>query len=112
MRFVLALTIGLALPSAPARKSDAVAVGVSGPRYRGEPISLDLKDADLAGVLLSFSRVSRVNVVLDPDVKGSVTVRLHDVPWDQAFDLIARINGYATTREGNVLRVGRPERLR
>ena len=112
MRLLIALTIGLALPSASARTPRSVTVGDSRPRYRGEPISLDLKDADLAGVLLSFSKIGRVNVILDPDVKGSVTVRLHDVPWDQAFDLIARINGYASLREGNVLRVGRPEKLR
>jgi type IV pilus assembly protein PilQ len=93
-------------------KSPAVVLGESGPRYRGEPISLDLKDADLRDVLLSFARISRSNIVIDPDVKGSVTVHLHDVPWDQALDLVVRSNGYASMREGNVVRVGKPEKLR
>ena len=94
------------------RNDSVKVIGESAPRYRGEPLSLDVKDADLRDVVLSFSKIVRINVVVDPEVRGSVTVRLIDVPWDQALDLILRMNGYAYTVEGNILRVGRAERLR
>jgi len=102
-----------ASPSASRRAADAgvVVVGESAARYRGEPVSLDLKDADLVDVCLSFSKIARVNVVVDPGVHGAVTVRLRDVPWDQALDLVLRMNRYAMVREGRILRIGRPEAL-
>ncbi len=87
------------------------APGTSGERYAGEPISLDLKDADLKDVLRTFAELTRLNIAIDPDVKGSVTLRLHDVPWDQALDVILRINGLGYVHEGNILRVGTPARL-
>jgi type IV pilus assembly protein PilQ len=109
-----ALLIFLAAsPAASPRSADAgvVVIGESAARFRGEPISLDLKDADLADVCLAFSKIARVNVVVDPGVHGTVTVRLKDVPWDQALDLILRMNGYAMQRDGRILRIGRPDIL-
>ena len=52
-----------------------------------------------------------MNIAIDPGVKGSVTLRLHDVPWDQALEVILRINGLGYVLEGNVLRVGEPRNL-
>ena len=80
-------------------------------RFVGERISLDLKDADLKDVLRTFAELTRLNIAIDPDVTGSVTVRLHDVPWDQALDLILRMNGLGYVLEGKILRVGKTERL-
>ena len=80
-------------------------------RYARELISLDLKDADLKDVLRTFATLARVNIAIDPEVKGSVTVRLIDVPWDQALDVILRINGLGYVLEGNVLRIGEPRKL-
>jgi len=80
-------------------------------RWGGEPISLDVKDADLRDILHTFSELTALNIVVDPDVRGSVTVRLHDVPWDQALDLILRTNGCGYVIEGNILRVGKPSNL-
>jgi type IV pilus assembly protein PilQ len=77
----------------------------------GETISLDLKDADIKDVLRTFAKLARLNIAIDPEVKGSVTVRLHDVPWDQALDVILQVNGLGYVLEGNVLRVGEPRRL-
>jgi type II secretory pathway component HofQ len=77
----------------------------------GEPISLDLKDADLKDVLRTFAKLACLNIAIDPEVKGSVTVRLHDVPWDQALEVILQINGLGYVLEGNVLRVGEPRKL-
>ena len=74
-------------------------------QYTGEPISLQLKDADIKDVLRTFSTLTGLNIVLDPSVSGSVTVELRDVPWDQALDLILKINGLDYVLENNVLRV-------
>lgn len=99
-------------PPPPTRTYAATVLDDNEPRYRGEPISLDLKDADLVDVLMSFSKIARTNIVIDPGVHGAVTVRLIDVPWDQAFELILRMNGYGSIRDENVLRVGVPAKLR
>jgi type II secretory pathway component HofQ len=109
-----ALLILMAAPAPLSRRPPDAAVVVIGERpsrYRGEPISLDLKDADLVDVCLSFAKIARANVVVDPGVRGTVTVRLRDVPWAQALELILRMNGYAMVRDGRILRIGRPEAL-
>ena len=74
-------------------------------QFTGEPITLTLKDADIKDVLKTFSVLTDLNIVLDPAVTGSVTVELREVPWDQALDLILRINGLDYVLENNVLRV-------
>jgi type IV pilus assembly protein PilQ len=88
-----------------------VVIAESGPRWNGTPVSLDLKDADLVDVCLSFSKIARANIVVDPGVRGKVTVRMKDVSWDQALDLILRMNGYAMVRDGRIIRIGKPEVL-
>jgi type IV pilus assembly protein PilQ len=80
-------------------------------RFTGEPISLELKDADIKDVLRTFAKITGLNVVVDPDVSGSVTVNLENVPWDQCLDIILRINRLGYSVENNVLRVARMERL-
>lgn len=97
--------------AAPKPEALKTAPGTSGARYAGEPISLDLKDADLKDVLRTFAELTTLNIAIDADVRGSVTLRLHDVPWDQALDVILRINGLGYVLEGNILRVGTPARL-
>lgn len=79
--------------------------------FTGEPISLNLKDADIKDVLRTFAQLTGLNIAVDPGVSGSVTVDFADVPWDQALDLILRQNGLAYVLEGNVMRVGTIERL-
>ena len=80
-------------------------------RFTGEPISLELKDADIKDVLRTFAKITGLNVVVDPDVTGSVTVNLENVPWDQCLDLILKINRLDYVVENNVLRVARIDRL-
>jgi type IV pilus assembly protein PilQ len=89
----------------------AVVLGEPARRFRGEPISLDLKDADLRDVLLTFSKLARLNMVIDPDVRGSVTVRLENVPWDQALEVILKSNGLGYVLEGSMVRIGTPAKL-
>jgi type IV pilus assembly protein PilQ len=86
-------------------------LGTEERRYVGEPISLDLKDADIRDVLLSFAKLTRMNMVIDPEVKGTVTVRLENVPWDQALELILKVNGLGYVMEGNVVRIAQPVKI-
>jgi type IV pilus assembly protein PilQ len=79
--------------------------------YTGEPISLNLKDADLKDVLRTFAELTGLNIAVDPGVTGSVTVDFVDVPWDQALDIILRQNNLSYVLEGNVMRVGTLSRL-
>lgn len=80
-------------------------------KFTGEPMSLELKDADVKDVLRTFAKLTGLNVVVDPDVSGSVTVQLENVPWDQCLDIILRINGLDYVVENNVLRVAKLSRL-
>ena len=54
-------------------------------RYTGEPISVNLKDVDLRDFFRLIHEISGLNVVVDPSVKGNLTIVLDDVPWDQAL---------------------------
>jgi type IV pilus secretin PilQ/predicted competence protein len=80
--------------------------------FNGEPISLNLKDADIKDVLRTFAEITGLNIAIDPGVTGSVTVDFVDVPWDQALDLILRQNGLTYVLEGNVMRIGTLQRIR
>jgi len=74
-------------------------------QYTGELISLKFKDADLRDVVLYLAQFAGLNVVFDPDVRGSVTCDLQAVPWDQALDIVLRYNRQGKSIEGNVLRI-------
>ena len=84
----------------------------SGPKYTGEPISVNLKDVDLKDFFRLIHEISGLNVVLDPNVHGSLTVVLDDVPWDQALDIVLKNNDLARQLEGNVLRIATVETLK
>ncbi|HSE47813.1 MAG TPA: type IV pilus secretin PilQ [Terriglobales bacterium] len=74
-------------------------------RYTGEPVSVNLKDVDLKDFFRLIHEISGLNIVLDPNVKGSVTLVLDEVPWDQALNLVLKNNGLECELEGNVLRI-------
>jgi type IV pilus assembly protein PilQ len=94
------------------QQQQAAAARPSGPRYTGEPISVNLKDVDLKDFFRLIHEISGLNVVLDPDVKGSLTIVLDDVPWDQALDIVLKNNNLSRQLEGNVLRIATVETLR
>jgi type IV pilus assembly protein PilQ len=85
---------------------------LSGPKYTGEPISVNLKDVDLKDFFRLIHEISGLNVVLDPNVKGTLTIVLDDVPWDQALDIVLKNNDLARQLEGNVLRIATVDTLR
>jgi len=74
-------------------------------KYGGRRISLDLQDADIVNVLRLFGELANLNLILSPDVKGKVTVRLVNIPWDQAMEIILKMNGLGYTIEDNILRI-------
>ncbi len=80
--------------------------------YTGEPISVNLKDVDLKDFFRLIHEISGLNIVLDPNVSGTVTLALLDVPWDQVLDLVLKNNGLGSTLEGNVLRIATLETLK
>jgi type IV pilus assembly protein PilQ len=84
----------------------------SGPKYTGEPISVNLKDVDLKDFFRLIHEISGLNVVLDPDVKGTLTIVLDDVPWDQALDIVLKNNTLSRNLDGNVLRIATVDTLR
>ncbi|MDH3686366.1 MAG: type IV pilus secretin PilQ, partial [Myxococcales bacterium] len=78
---------------------------LTGKQYAGRRISLDFKDVDISDVLRLIAEVSDLNIIAGDEVKGDVTIRLVDVPWDQALDVILLTKGLAFVRVGNVLRI-------
>ena len=82
------------------------------PKYTGEPISVNLKDVDLKDFFRLIHEISGLNIVLDPSVKGTVTLVLDDVPWDQALDIVLKNNSLDRELQGNVLRIAATDTLR
>ena len=74
-------------------------------QYTGNPVSLDFQNADLRSVLRTFAEISGLNMVIDPNVQGSVDIVLTDVPWDQALDTILRANNLGYTVDGTIVRI-------
>lgn len=79
--------------------------------FTGEKISLDFQDADINDILRLVGEVGKVNIIAGGDVQGKVTTRMLDVPWDQALEVILKINGLAQERTGNIIRVGPLEKF-
>ena len=81
-------------------------------RYSGEPISVNLKDVDLRDFFRLVHEISGLNVVVDPSVKGTLTIVLDDVPWDQALDIVLHNNDLEKQLDGNVLRIATKETVK
>jgi type IV pilus assembly protein PilQ len=90
--------------TSPTQQAPAAAAPAAG-KYTGEPISVNLKDVDLKDFFRLIHEISGLNVVLDPAVKGSLTIVLDEVPWDQALDIVLQNNSLDKQLNGNVLRV-------
>ena len=88
------------------------AAGPASGKYSGEPISVNLKDVDLRDFFRLIHEISGLNIVVDPNVKGSLTIVLDDVPWDQALDIVLKNNDLEKQLEGNVLRIATRETVR
>lgn len=80
--------------------------------YTGRKISLDFKDADIKNILRLIAEVSNFNIITADDVSGKITMRLVDVPWDQALDVILQSRNLGKVQVGNVMRIAPIETLR
>jgi type IV pilus assembly protein PilQ len=80
--------------------------------YTGKRIDLDMMDANVTDVLRLLAEVSNLNIVASDDVKGTISLRLKNVPWDQAFDLILKSKDLDSVRDGNVIRVAPAAKIR
>ncbi|UCG91709.1 MAG: AMIN domain-containing protein [candidate division WOR-3 bacterium] len=123
--FVVNLLTGLvsAFPAWQAATSVEVAVPVSeeiappvptpkpAVTVTGRPISFDLEDADILTVLRALSEYAGVNIVAGKDVSGTVTVRLHNVPWRRALEIILKAAGYTYREDPGIIRVDTAENL-
>jgi len=81
-------------------------------KYTGQKISLEFKDADIKNVFRLLAEVSGNNIMVTDDVSRKVTLRLTELPWDQAMDLIVETNGLAKEEIGNVIRISTAGRFK
>ncbi len=88
-----------ARPLPPAQEPEKLIEG----EYSGKKISLDFQDADIRPIFRLLADVSGYNLVLDPSVKGNITIKLLNVPWDQAIDIILNTFSLSKSIEGNIL---------
>lgn len=95
---------GLGLGAGSAGAGEVLAVD-NQETFTGKRVTLDVQKADLRWVLMIIGRASGKNLVLPDSLQGRVTVKLQDVPWDQALDLVLRMKGLGVEESGNVLMV-------
>lgn len=85
--------------------------GLTAAAYRGKKITIDLQDADIVNVIRLIGDVSGKNVVVAEDVKGKVTLKLKNVPWDQALDVILKTKDLGQETRGGIIRVVQQSKL-
>lgn len=100
------LLIAAALLLAWAKPADACA-----PRCTGKKITVDLQNAEIDNVLRLLADVSGNNFVFGEEVKGKVTLKLREVPWDQALDVVLKTKGLGMKQDGKVIRVATLDQL-
>ena len=104
-------------PRAAAMASDARASVASGTvydasQYTGRKVDFNVKDIDIRNLLGAIADISKKNIIVADDVKGSVTIKLRNVPWDQALDIILKSKGLGREEVGNIIRVAPIDTLR
>jgi type IV pilus assembly protein PilQ len=92
-------------PAAPDQANYGTACGRRGDL--GTPVSLDFKDGDLQDIFRLFSDISGLNVVVNPGITGKVTLKLNEVPWGRALELILKTNQLGCILEDNVIRIAK-----
>jgi type IV pilus assembly protein PilQ len=74
--------------------------------FTGEKIDLNFQNVDIRSILQIIAEVAEMNLVVDDNVTGNITLRLKNVPWDQALDLVLKTKGLAQRVVGNVMLIG------
>ena len=83
----------------------------SRPGYSGEKITLNFQDIKVRAVLQLLAEFTGINIVASDNIKGSTTLHLHQVPWDEVMDIILRTQGLAKKQMGNVILVAPIEEM-
>lgn len=109
---ILSVAVSLMAVSAHAQQQQAVSKSTKAPVTQEGNISFDFRDADIQNVFRILSFKSGVNIVAGPEVTGVVTIKLDDVPWQQALDVILETYGYAYEKKGNIISVTTIENLK
>ena len=86
--------------------------GVPQKVYSRKKLSLDFKDADIKNILRLIAEVSNLNIIVADEVTGKITMRLVDVPWDQALEIILQSKNLDQRQAGNVVRIAPADTLR
>jgi len=73
--------------------------------YTGQKVTFNYKDIDIRNALKLIAEMSELNIIMSDDVVGVLTMRLVDVPWDQALDIILTAKGLGKEKNGNVIRI-------
>ncbi len=107
-----AASAGSQAKQASAKAVDVVSDSDMGPKYVGERISLDFQNADIHNVLRIIADVSGLNIVTSDDVKGNITIRLKDIPWDQALDVVLESRDLDKLEMGNVVRIDSADKIK
>lgn len=79
--------------------------------FSGEPIDLNFQDVELRSVLQIIAEVAELNLVVSDEVDGNITLRLKNVPWDQALDIVLKTEGLDKRVMGNVLLVAKADEI-
>ena len=95
----------LTLSLKPEEQASRSAVASGGRVYSGQKVSFNYKDIDIRNALQLIAEMSDLNIIMSDDVTGVLTMRLVDVPWDQALDLILQARGLGKEVSGNVIRI-------
>ncbi len=89
------------IPSAPSE----IMLPFTKKQYKGSLMSIDVQNADIQNILRLIAKIGGFNLVLSDDVRGKITLSLHNVPWDQVLDIILASKGLGMAKIGNVIRV-------
>ena len=101
-----------AVTPAPKKPVGGPIPGLHTGRYRGPNMTMDFSNAEVTNVLRLIGEVSNLNVIWGPDVKGKVSMRLKNVPWEQALELILENNGLGKREEGNIIWITTKAKIR
>lgn len=88
-------------PLSPAKKAEELSQAT----YTGKPISLNFQDIPIRSVLEVLAEFTGINIVASDSVKGNITLRLNNIPWDEALDIILKSSGLGKKQVGNVIMV-------
>lgn len=114
-RFLLSLMLGfwlVMLPGQAANTSPATTASGRVGEWGGEPVSLKLVNVSLVDFFRAISELSGLNILIDPDVRGSITINVEQVPWDQLFEAVLRSHGLTRTIDGNLVRISTKKKLK